>query len=329
MLTFSRKSSSFHTLNHDNFYKYDSDGNAIASSIWVKLKITQFSWLLINYLLNILDLTITKFYLHIKKEKKSSYALSTPMQIDLKFKYPELPYTPARYLVNEYLQSHDWSREQSNLGKEINFFDIGCRDGAYLEKLSNLIASNIRYTGVDLVFQESWSQLREKYINSDFFCLHGANMGDVLSKADPNFIFSIACLEHVDQDISVLELLCNYASNSKHKVKQIHIVPAAKSLFLNGPHGIRVYSPFLIKRLIRPAQMENLNVAIHNLGGVQAAELHKNYVGMYSLLGARSTDKRSNNPTRYQEKLVEAAISDRQSGTDEEPLLYSIEINNF
>ena len=139
--------------------------------------------------------------------------------------------SPSRLLCDGFWNSINYENLKSQLNSNLNFFDIGCGRGEYgklLKKLSNKSFGS--YTGLDIY--------KSKHYPSEFnHVLDSAeNVFNHISKKI-NFIISQSTLEHIENDIYVIEEITKKALSNNNSFVQIHMIPANPILWLHLWHG--------------------------------------------------------------------------------------------
>ena len=144
--------------------------------------------------------------------------------------------SPSRLLCNAFWNSLNYKDLELQLNSKLNFFDIGCGSGEYGTFLKKISEDSFgSYFGLD-IYKHNKFPLHFKHK------LDNAKNSYRYINDDVNFIISQSALEHIEKDVATIELITNKLQNNKKPFIQIHLVPAAKSLWLYLCHGWRQYS---------------------------------------------------------------------------------------
>ena len=143
---------------------------------------------------------------------------------------------PSRILCGLFWGTVDWSSISKSLDAPLYFFDIGCGKGNYSKYTRDLTADCFgSYVGLDIYKADSFPPEFE-HILSD------AVYADEHLPKETNIIVSQSALEHIKEDVLMLEKLTSKLSSRGQKFFQIHMIPAPSSLWLYLWHGWRQYS---------------------------------------------------------------------------------------
>ena len=279
---FSRKSSSFHTLNSD---------------FELSLR-NKYLYLLLNSLIGFLPSRSSR-KLPIDKFRPSNETLK-------KVACEEIGViTQARFLSNTFWNSIDYEALATILGRSLSVLELGCGTGAYGEKISKLTDIS-SYTGVDIQAHPNWHQLdprvfkflKETYENFDSLA------------SNQNLIITQSALEHFENDVSLFEMINAYAISRDFPVVGIHLMPSACSLYTFLWHGIRQYGRLHIGRL-SSASSESSQFRIYTLGGFRLNWFHVKSITLPQVL--HKTPLISQGKDRYFTLMLEAAKRDAKS----------------
>tara|TARA_Y100001968_G_scaffold288957_1_gene291619 strand:+ start:119 stop:1093 length:975 start_codon:yes stop_codon:yes gene_type:complete len=320
-------SSSFFSLNSDKFYKKTICNGKIKylpKSFLVRLKIPQIAWMFINFLeakqfiktINPISkkIKITNFYID---SSEINWECSSKIS------------SPSRFLSDVFWSTQKWSEIKKTLGGKLNLLDIGCGSGLYLEKFTQYGAKIDNYTGIDAEKRKEWEKVIQKFPNVKFECEKVSNLYKILKEIRPNFIFSQSCLEHIEEDVKVIEDISNYAINSRKNIFQYHLVPAENCLWLYGLHGVRVYSPFTLKKLLKNTLNKDVSISVKALGNQSCFDLHRKYVDDWSILGSKGCDIREQRNIEYWEELKKSIINDTSISESNIASFYAIKIFHY
>ena len=144
--------------------------------------------------------------------------------------------SPSRLLCNAFWNSLNYKNLEFQLKSKLNFFDIGCGSGEYGNFFKKISKDSFgSYFGLDIYKHNKFpSHFKHKLDNAENSYRHISDQ--------VNFIISQSALEHIEKDITTIELITNKLQYNEKPFIQIHLVPAAKSLWLYLCHGWRQYS---------------------------------------------------------------------------------------
>lgn len=307
-------------LNSDEFYRLEGE-RYVPSSVFVSLKITQFLWMILNYFRLLRGSNFIKpriSSLNIKHFQLSSASVDW----DCSSKQS----SPSRFVCDLFWANQDWGAICKDLGQPISALDIGCGTGLYLEKLLGYGAKFESYNGFDAQKNENWNCLESKYPFSSFTQASTAEIGSILNKFQPNFVFSQSCLEHIANDKGVVNAISEYAASNKKRVVQFHLVPSQHCLWLYGLHGIRIYTIAMIESFFSPLDQEKTSIDVYELGGEECFKVHQKFINDCDLRGSKGVDIRKDNSTEYWHSLKEAISVDLAGSTNSRPSFYAIKI---
>ena len=152
--------------------------------------------------------------------------------------------TPARRISNIFLNTFPWERIKKELG-EINVVDIGCGAGYLTKRLIDEYSNEqiSTYTGVDIYpHYEDWFKLQERYPNVKFNVIQSQEEFLGAIPEGTNFFMSQSAIEHIEEDLKLFQDIYKYISDSQKNIIQVHLFPAAASLWLYFFHGLRQYT---------------------------------------------------------------------------------------
>lgn len=314
------KSSTHLNLNSDKFFDWNSFP-LTPSSLFVKYKLAQFMWMMLNFIRynsyflpfsNSTLLEVNNFTI-----SNESSAL-TPTNHEV---------TPSRFVSDLFWSHLDWSYIESNvLCEHFSVMDIGCGTGIYLQKFIDFGLNISSYVGFDAKHRSLWSNLERHYPFAKFIETSSSNISSLIQDFKPNLFVSQSCLEHIDNDIEVIQQISQYALASNKRVLQIHLVPSEHCLWLYGLHGIRIYSRTSLNRLLKPISNSHTRFKVHGLGGKHTFQVHKDFVGFHGFLGVKQKDIRNKDPEKYLQCLESALKKDLSDSSFALPSFYAIQV---
>lgn len=152
--------------------------------------------------------------------------------------------SPSRLLCNAFWNSIDYKKLETKLQSKINFLDIGCGSGQYGNFFKKISGNSFKsYMGLDIY-------KHDKFPNEFQHKLDKAENSHKYIDDKINFVISQSSLEHIEKDITVIEKITKKLKEDKKPVIQVHLVPAAKCLWLYLCHGWRQYSYKNISNII-------------------------------------------------------------------------------
>lgn len=227
--------------------------------------------------------------------------------------------SPGRFLLERFLSEFPWHKLVEELSS-VRVVDFGCGSGGYADQVSGFLGTNLNsYVGVDIAPDDTWSARENKKVSFR-----------VVDRDAPvfpsfNFLFSITALEHVENDVAVMEAIARSLASRDAPSVQLHVVPAPRSLWLYLTHGYRQYSKATILSLVRPF-LATGRVTIIGIGGRKSAKVHKKWIrnGVFSRRG----QKRFSDPNGYSVALEKAVLAERLQKFRGAPILYGVIIES-
>ena len=315
-------SSTKFNINSDKFFT-KRGGNVIPNSLAVFFKISQLVWILLNHTRIIRDSTKVlpvDSCIEIKKFQL------TPESIDWECSSKQS--SPARFLSDLFWMHQDWDLINNLLNHQIRAVDIGCGTGIYLEKLMKYGASFSSYYGFDEAESNNWKKIEEMYPFAKFSTRSTSELGSIIHLSQSNFFFSQSCLEHIDNDKYVIDVISEYAKVSKKQILQYHLIPSASCLWLYGLHGIRIYTLPMICQLIKSVDKTFSNFELYVLGGRACLDVHKHFIGDYGYFGSNAKDTRQHQEKKYWIQLKNAIEKDLASDKINHGIFYALKISH-
>ena len=154
--------------------------------------------------------------------------------------------TPARFLCDSLWASIDYQRLADELGSSgrLGFFDIGCGDGIYGTFFKELSGNAFgSYTGLDIykskIFPAEFEHIKDSAENCHKWMDERVNL-----------VVSQSALEHIEYDRQVLRCVTARLEQTRARFVQIHMIPAARSLWLYRWHGWRQYSELNLESIV-------------------------------------------------------------------------------
>ena len=161
--------------------------------------------------------------------------------------------TPTRQYSNLFWLTYPWRELKKELGS-LHLFDIGCGFGGLTARITDRYAPGLidSYLGVDVLsYQEQWASLHQANPFIKFQQIHEkTNLLDTIPP-QTNLIISQSSLEHIEDDLLVFRQIKQFIANHPQPIIQIHLVPAASSLWLYLLHGVRQYTPKNLSKITR------------------------------------------------------------------------------
>jgi len=208
----------------------------------------------------------------------------------------------GRRLSDLFWHALPWKKIENELG-EIHIFDTGCGSGNYgvrlLEASGGIVSS---YTGIDAKERPNWAELKAKYPN---FKLVQSTSSDVSSLIPPdaNLFVTQSAIEHFNEDLMFFEQIREHVAKTDKPVIQVHIFPAALTLFLYIFHGIRQYTPRTISKITK--LFDKSDFFLYGLGGWAGGKVQWKYF-TWPLLILRREARWSDDPEKYGSEVREA-----------------------
>jgi len=181
--------------------------------------------------------------------------------------------TPSRLLCDGFWNSINYENLKFQLNDKLNIFDIGCGSGNYGTFLKNLSHKSFSsYTGLD-IYKHSSYPLEFKHVKDK-----AENVAKYLTK-EINFVISQSALEHIENDILVIEEITKKLNEHKKPFIQVHMIPASKCLWLYLWHGYRQYSHKNLSGILNNLNNNfNLNSCIIPIGGSYSFWVHLRHI---------------------------------------------------
>ena len=150
--------------------------------------------------------------------------------------------------------------------EKARILDVGCGNGSYFRFFfTNQI--NGEWLGIDILEGENWkehlSTNQDKSLNINFATLDATQLSEHLKGDFYNFVYSIYTLEHIREDVQVVEEIYKVAARDSY---QIFMLPSRLYwIFHFGRHGYHYYSLAETINTLKRSQFEIVEVA--KLGG--------------------------------------------------------------
>ncbi len=233
--------------------------------------------------------------------------------------------TPSRLLCDAFWNSINYENLKSKLNSNLNFFDIGCGSGSYgkfLKKITGEYFSS--YTGLDIYKNHNFPS-EFNHINSS------ANNVNKYIKMNTNFVISQSALEHIENDIHVLDEITNKLIENKKPFVQIHMVPASMCLWLYLWHGYRQYSKKNLSNISNQLKNKfNINLSIVPIGGGNSFWTHLRYITIpvyFKKFILNDKQFKWYNQKIVEEKIIES-VKKELDCVKEKPVFWSIVITS-
>ena len=280
MFGFTKKSSSFHTLNCDK-------------------KVELFEkkvWKLYNLINNNIPTIFPSNQIPLK---------NFICDIDRYWSNTEITSSPSRKISDLFWMNLPWSNIKEELGT-IHVVDIGCGKGTYGKKIQKWSENRIdSYTGIDISPQKTWNNYRTEF-GFNFFTGRAEKIPDYIEKCS-NFFISQSALEHVELDLLFFQNLGNFLQKNQTQSIQIHLVPAESCLKLYEYHGVRQYSIRTLHNICKIFSKYS-TCSIYKLGGNCCYEIHNKYIT--EPLKKGTGDLRMLQTSEYESNVKRAIIDD-------------------
>lgn len=235
---------------------------------------------------------------------------------------PGVP-SPSRAMCDLFWMRLPWDAIEREVGP-LRILDLGCGSGRYGTSLQAWTGGRVaRYLGVDRDAHPDWTRLGTEHRYLEFV------RGDVeaigpLIPADTNIIISQSTLEHVHDDVRVLEQTHAHAETYGRPMLHIHLVPSQACLWTYLWHGYRQYSPRTISE--RTRLFADSPRIVVRLGGTASNRLHFRFI-TWPLMIRRGTDRRAVSPKAYLIELRRAVERDLQQ-PQPSPAFYAVLIHS-
>ena len=232
--------------------------------------------------------------------------------------------SPSRAWSDLFWMHLPWDAFERELGP-IRVLDLGCGSGQYGVRLQSWSGERIaHYGGLDVQADPRWRELSSRF---PFIECRAGDVGqlDGLIPTGTNLIVSQSALEHVADDVRVLDQIHAYAHRSGRPLLQVHLVPSAACLGLYLWHGYRQYTPRALSAITaRFADCsERLLVG---LGGRACNALHWRFI-TWPVLIRRTADPRATRPAEYRRALAAAMAADIRA-PQRSPSFYALLIHS-
>jgi SAM-dependent methyltransferase len=236
---------------------------------------------------------------------------------------PGLP-SPSRALCDLFWMRLPWAAIAEEVGP-LRIVDVGCGSGRYGPSLQRWSEGRIaRYVGIDRDAHDGWAALESGHPFTEFRRGDAGAIGSLIP-FDTNLIVSQSTLEHLPDDVHVLDEIHAFAHRSARPLLQIHLVPSQACLWTYLWHGYRQYTPrALSARTRRFADCSSRLVV--RLGGPASNRLHYRFV-TWPLLIRRRGDRRTASPDQYRRELRDALSRDAV-GPHRSPAFYALLIHS-
>lgn len=302
-----------------NMTKGSSGLNKISGDILPMNRMKKVGWHFINFFENKIPDRLEGNQIAVK-----NYKVPKEQLLKIIEKMPASKILP-RALNDIFWQILPYKEIRENLGP-LKVLDIGCGSAKiFAEFLSNQaeIASDIKYTGVDLDTCSDWDELRTKYnitLKQEEICNYL-----LTNELDFNFIVSQSALEHIEHDQYVHQILADSLQKSKKRVIQIHMVPSVACHSIYGIHGYRHYNKSKLSKIAKLYEGFSKSY-IFPLGNEHVNEVHKKWA-----MGSSRKTLRFTKPAEYlsifQDTLVNY-FTKTSEADDKNPTFYAFVIDS-
>jgi len=211
-------------------------------------------------------------------------------------------------MCDAFWNSIDYESFEIQFKSRLNFFDIGCGSGRYGNLIKKFSKKSFNsYTGLDL------------YKNEDFpiYFTHILDRAENSSKyinEETNFVMSQSSLEHIEQDLSVIHQVTDKLIKNKKPFVQIHLIPAARSLWLYLWHGWRQYSKNNLINISKSLNKKfKINTTIVPLCGNSCFWTHLKYITLPTILKKlihKKKDWQWSDQVIVEEKIYKSVLND-------------------
>ena len=144
----------------------------------------------------------------------------------------------------------------SNSDDKIVILDVGCGDGFIAQSLSECF-SQIRVIGFDPALDLATIKRIKRGVKTDTFDIFSSLDKIPYDKIKVDIVLFLDVLEHVSDDISLLNIVMNHSLIKKNAIVFI-MVPAFQSLFSTHDLFLRHYRRYNRKQLLRVASRIHL-----------------------------------------------------------------------
>ena len=230
----------------------------------------------------------------------------------------EITASPSRRLTDLFLAQLPYDQIAQTLGG-IHLLDVGCGVGKYAGVFDELCKSveNFSYLGIDVKASEQW-----KTRSSDKCTFKDIAVDNISAKilTDVNVVVSVSVLEHLDEDLLLLEKITGFEKKLGKQFLQIHFVPSSICLWLYGLHGVRQYTPRTIKKISQVISNKS-GLRVFALGGARSNWVH--WRNITFPIKTRLGDRRFSNTKQYCQARDDAIALDKEQLGDR-PSFYAI-----
>jgi hypothetical protein len=210
--------------------------------------------------------------------------------------------SPSRNLSNLFWEILNLRQISIELNDQIRALEIGCGSARYSRYFSSTDL-DFEYTGIDVVRDAKWSELRDPRIFTDVDTYLAF---DQFVK-ESNFIFTQSAAEHFEDDAFFFKSVDEYCLNNSRPTMSVHLVPPSAALLNYLWHGIRQY-PISSINAIAGRKSNNKQTFLMTLGGPKSNRVHRKFITIPTLLLHK--DFRALQPEKYLNEMSRAAIGD-------------------
>lgn len=231
--------------------------------------------------------------------------------------------SPSRALSDLFWLKIQWEKIEKELGN-INVVDTGCGNGKYFNIINDFSADKIKqYTGLDIVRNKNWDNIKSKFKNTDFKVLEaGKNISDFFPE-NTNMFISQSAIEHFDDDLKYFIEIQKFIQKSSKNTIQIHIFPSAACLKKYLWHGVRQYTPRTIFKITELFNDSSTYSILYKLGCGKLNKIHFNYIT--KPLWIKKIDYRETKTQEYNELVKENIMTCKE---DKHPSFYALVIHS-